>query len=61
MKIRLSVKKGLAMFLMVLALATPVWAPLGMDVAARVARDAAAPRAVAVNWNSNAMSVSIME
>ena len=61
MKTRLSIKRGLAIFFVALALARPIWAPMGMNLAARMAHGSTAPRAVAVNWNSNAMVGQIFE
>ena len=55
MKTGLSFKQKLSIFLMALTLAMLVGAPAGMNQGARVARGAAEPMAIAVNWNSFAM------
>jgi hypothetical protein len=47
----MSLKHRLAFFLMGLALAMPIWATPGTNLASQVVRAAAEPRSIAVNWN----------
>ncbi len=53
MQTKLSFQPRAAIVLLSLVLAMPVWAPLGMNLAGRLARGTASPMTVAVNWNSN--------
>ena len=55
MQARMSLKHRLAIFLMGLALAMPIWATPGMSLGSQVARAAAEPMSIAVNWNGFAM------
>jgi len=62
MKTRLSLlKRRLTIFLMALALATPIWASPGMNLASQAARAAAEPMSIAVNWNGFEMSIPQMD
>ena len=46
---------------MALALATPIWASPGMNLASQAARAAAEPMSIAVNWNGFEMSIPQMD